>query len=99
MKWQHYGPDVQDEMCFDLKAAPLEKLYQLQADVEARLAELRASEPSPKRENTEKHIIWFSFCQNEIKRLHDIRDAIQNHLTPDERDAGSQTSPDAAVRE
>ena len=68
---------MQEGMYFDLAAAPLEELYQMQAEVEAHLAELRASEPSPKRGNTGKHIVWFSSCQDEIKRLQDIRDAIQ----------------------
>ena len=77
MRWQHYGTDVPDAMEFDLAGVPLKELYQMQADVESHLAELRASEPSPKRENTEKHIIWFSLCQNKIKRLQDIRDTIQ----------------------
>ena len=64
-------------MCIGLASLPLDELYQMQADVEARLVELRASEPSPKRRNTEEHTIWFSLCQNEIKRLQNIRDAIQ----------------------
>lgn len=93
MRWQHYGPDVQDEVCFDLTAIPLEELYQMQADVESHLAELRASEPAPKRGNTKKHIIWFASCQDVIKQLHDIRDAIQDHLTRGERDADSPSAP------
>lgn len=76
-------------MYFDLAAIPLEKLYQMQADVEDHLAELRALEPSPKRGNTKKHIVWFTSCQDEIKQLHDIRDAIQDHLARGERGAGS----------
>ena len=77
MRWQHFGTDVPNAMGLDLAGVPLKELYQMQADVEARLAELRASEPSPKRRNTEEHTIWFSLCQNEIKRLQNIRDAIQ----------------------
>lgn len=94
MRWQYYGSGVQNEgMYFDLAAIPLEKLYQMQADAEARLTELRASEPPHKRGNTRKHIIWFSSCQDEIKRLHDIRDAIQDHLARGERDADSPSAP------
>ena len=77
MRWQHFGTDVPNAMGLDLAGVPLKELYQMQADVEVRLAELRASEPSPKRRNTEEHIIWFSLCQDKIKRLQDIRDAIQ----------------------
>ena len=77
MRWQHYGTENPGGMCIGLASHPLDELYQMQADVEARLVELRASEPSPKRRNTEEHTIWFSLCQNEIKRLQNIRDAIQ----------------------
>lgn len=97
MRWQYYGSGVQNEgMYFDLAAIPLEKLHQMQADAEARLTELRASEPPHKRGNTTKHIIWFSSCQDEIKRLHDIRDAIQDHLARREscsKGAGSPLVP------
>ena len=77
MRWQHFGTDVPNAMDLELAGVPLKELYQMQADVEASLAGLRASEPSPKRRNTEEHIIWISLCQDMIKRLQDIRDAIQ----------------------
>lgn len=76
MKWQSFGHDFMDRGMNAEISRPLEELYRMQSEAEARLAELRASEPLPKRKNARQRVAWFALCQDEITRLQNIRDAI-----------------------
>ena len=78
MRWLVYYPEDPDEKYSkDLSVYPLEKLIEMQNEIEDCIRELRANEPHAKRKYEDDHRIWFAQCQGYLADLRDVRDAIE----------------------
>ena len=66
----------------------LEKLYEEQRSIEARVNQLRKEEPARKRKRRREYSLWVFLVQEELVKLHAIRDEIVK------RKASPKTEPD-----
>ena len=62
MRWQFMGSKTPAGMHEGLTAFPLQRLYEIQKQIEKRLDDLRKNEPSAKRWNETAHRVWFAQC-------------------------------------
>ncbi len=58
MRWLEYFPENEEGMVVSLSEKSLSELYDIQADIENKLKELRQKEPKAKRKYERDHKTW-----------------------------------------